>query len=319
MNSRGALRSAISRPNFSATMRAMPIRRNALMCFLVALATQQCLAADAPLLSLSMEHFRDTATVTDDPIAGITTVATEKGYVEHHGLLGAVWNDEYLTGTVDRKTSRRSFDVMVEITYRGARRTYGDARFQGANGPIVVPAVLLKTSAVNCPTGECTYTDLVRFSVEEGMLRALAARPAADTPQLWHYTLAAKSRGDYSGALSSAEIAGFLAKFDEYTGSAPPPLRHPAAAKPELGIGVLHVEASEQLPARSGVLVTAVSRGSAADKAGIIVGDIVHEIDGRLINSAADMQAAVSAAAANAAIAIKVYRGTTEMTLSAVP
>jgi S1-C subfamily serine protease len=146
----------------------------------------------------------------------------------------------------------------------------------------------------------------------------LAARSAENTPQVWHYTLAAKSRGDYAGVLSAAEIAGFLAKVDEYTGSAPPAVLHRAAgAKPELGIGVLHVEASERQPARSGELVTAVSRGSAADKAGIIVGDIVHEIDGRLINSAADMQAAIAAAAANADIAIKVYRGTTEMTLHA--
>lgn len=297
----------------------MPIRQIASLCLIaMGLATQSCPAKDAPLQSLSMEHFRDSATVTDDPIAGVTTVDTEKGYVEHHGLLGAVWNDEYLTGTVDRKTGQRAFQVIVEVTYRGARRAYGESRFQDVNGPLVVPAVLLKTTAVNCPTGECTYTDRVSFPIDEALLRALGARPAGVTPALWYYTLTAKPRGDYAGAISRAEIAGFLAKVDEYTGSAPPAVLHPTAgAKPELGIGVLHVEPSEQQPARSGVLVTAVSRGSAADKAGIIVGDIVHEIDGRLVDSAAELQAAIAAPAANAVIAIKIYRGTTEMTLSA--
>jgi S1-C subfamily serine protease len=53
-----------------------------------------------------------------------------------------------------------------------------------------------------------------------------------------------------------------------------------------------------------------------AEKAGIIVGDIVHEIDGHSIKTVPDMQAAIAAAAPNAAVAIKVYRGTTEMTLS---
>ena len=286
-----------------------------LSSIMLGLAVQSCLAKDVALLSLSMEHFRDTAAVEDDPIAGVTRVDTEKGFVEHHGPLGAVWNDEYLAGTIDRKTEHRSFEVIASITYRGARRTYSSAQFQGAKGPVVVPAMLLKTNSVNCPTGECTYTDRLSFAVEETMLRALAARSAAGKPEVWHYTVSAKSGGNFSGELSGAEIAGFLAKVDEYTGAAPPPVAHPvAAAKPELGIGGLHVEATAQWPARGGVLVTAVSPGSVADKAGIIVGDIVREIDGHPVKAPPDMQAAI-AAAADAAITIKLYRGVAEMTL----
>jgi hypothetical protein len=287
-----------------------------LSCVVLALAAQSCLAKDAPLLSLTMEHFRDTATVKDDPIAGVTKVDTEKGFVEHHGLLGAVWSDEYLSGTIDRKSGHRSFDVVASITYRGTRHDYGSAKFQGTKGPVAVPAVLLKTNSVNCPTGECTYTDRISFSVEEGLLRALAARPAADKPEVWHYTVAAKPGSDYSGEFSRAEIAGFLAKIDEYTGAAPSVVRPAATTKPELGVGGLRVEAGAQLPARSGVLVTAVSPGSVADKAGIIVGDIVDDIDGHPIKTPPDMQAAIAAAAANTVISIKLYRGTTQMTLS---
>jgi hypothetical protein len=280
------------------------------------LVGQSCLAKDAPLLSLSMEHFRDTAIVNDEPIAGVTTVSTEKGYVEHHGLLGTVWDDEYLAGTIDRKTGSRSFELIATITYRGARRIYGGAKFQGAQGAVVVTTNLLKTSAVNCPTGECTYTDRVSFPVAESLLRTLAAGAAAGKPEVWHYTLVAKPGGDYFGELSSAEIAGFLAKIDEYTGAAPPPVQRSAAAKLELGIGGLHVDAGLQNPARSGVLVTAVSPGSVAEKAGIIVGDIVREIDGHRIETPPDLQAAIAAAAPNAALVIKLYRGTTALTLS---
>jgi hypothetical protein len=290
------------------------------LALLLGLAVQSCRAGDAPLLSLTMEHFRDTATVTDDPIAGVTTVATEKGYVERHGLLGTVWNDEYLAATIDRKAGRRTFEVIVSITYRGARRAYGDARFQEAGGPVAVPAVLLKTSAVNCPTGECTYTDHVSFPVEEAVLRAWAARYTAGKPEVWHYRLAAKSGGDYTGGVSSAEIAGFLAKVDEFTGAVPLPVIRPAAgARPELGIGGLHVDAAEQLPARGGVLVTAVSPGYLAQKAGIIVGDIVCEIDGHPIKNPPDLQTALAAAPAEAAITIKVYRGIVLMTLTTPP
>lgn len=331
MSSRGASKNATSSAHpevligddanvrlryFPLTLPPMSQTRIAFICCMVLLlAGQSCPAKDTPLLALSPEHFRDTATVKDDQIAGVTTVSTEMGYVEHRGLLGTVWNDEYLSGTIDRKSGSRSFELIATITYRGARRMYGAAKFQGADGPVVTKTMLLKTTSLNCPTGECTYTDRVSFPVEESLLRTLAARAAAGTPKLWRYTLAARPSGDYSGELSSAEVAGFLARIDEYTGAPPPASQRSATAKPQLGIGGLHVDAAAQTPARSGVLVTAVSPDSIADKAGIIVGDIVREIDGHSIKTLPEMQAAIAAAAPNAALAIKVYRGTTEITL----
>jgi hypothetical protein len=268
-------------------------------------------AADA-LLKLTAAHFRDTALINDDPVAGVTTVSTEKGYVEHHGPLQAVWNDQYLYAIVDRRGQRRTFKVIATITYRGARRSYGNARFRGTNGTATVPTVYLKTTSVNCPTGECTYTDQLEFPVEEGVLRQLAA--ATDQPPPWHFTLVAPS-GDYTGELSTAEIAGFLDKVDEYTGAAPAPA-HVLAAKPELGIGGLRVEASPQDPSRRGVLVTAVVPGSVADGAGLIVGDIVSEFAGHAIRGPADLEAAMASSAASAQITFKIYRGTVEMTLN---
>jgi PDZ domain len=269
-------------------------------------------AKDPALTTLGPEHFRDTAIINDDPVASVTTVSTEKGYVEHHGPLRAVWNDEYLFGIVDRKAARKSFEVIATVTYRGSRRTYASAKFQGANGMTTVPTVQMKTSSVNCPTGECTYTDQLSFPLEEGLLRQLAAH-AADRPELWHFTLAERS-GDYTGELSTAEIAGFLAKVDEFTGAAPP--APAAAARPELGIGGLRVEATPQNPSRNGVLVTAVVPGSVADKSGIIVGDIVYEIAGRSIKGPADLQPALAASASNSGITLKIYRGTAQVTLN---
>ena len=283
-------------------------------CFLLLLgAAGTCLAKDPDLTTLGPDHFRDTAIINDDPVAGVTTVSTEKGYVEHHGPLRAVWNDEYLFGIVDRKASRTTFEVIAAITYRGSRRSYGSVKWQGANGTATAPTVHIKTSSVNCPTGECTYTDQVSFLVEESWLRQLATR-AHGKVELWHFTLVEPGQ-NYTGQISSAEVAGFLAKVDEYTGAAPPPPRV-AAAKPELGIGGLRVEANSQNPARSGVLVTAVVPGSVADKAGVIIGDIVGELAGHAIKSPADLPAAVASSAAGSSITFRIYRGTAEMTLT---
>jgi serine protease DegQ len=82
-----------------------------------------------------------------------------------------------------------------------------------------------------------------------------------------------------------------------------------------LGIGGLRVEPTPQNPSRFGVLVTAVVPGSVADKAGIIVGDIVSELSGHPIKGPADLQSAVAASSVPSGITFKIYRGTTEMTL----
>src|SRR5277367_5874442 len=116
----------------------------------VALLIFQCFSVNADILpkrpslpSLDMEHFRDTATVKDDPSDSTTTITTEKGYVDQQGLLRTVWNDEYLKGVIDKKTGQKTFQVEAWMTYQGRWRTYQTASYQGSSGPKSVPAIQL--------------------------------------------------------------------------------------------------------------------------------------------------------------------------------
>jgi S1-C subfamily serine protease len=63
--------------------------------------------------------------------------------------------------------------------------------------------------------------------------------------------------------------------------------------------------------------VFAVNSGSIAQKSGIITGDILYEFDGRPIKALAQLEAAVAACTANSTVAIKLYRGTNDMAVSA--
>jgi hypothetical protein len=195
-------------------------------------------AKDPPLQSLTMEHFRDTATVKDDPHTGTTTISTEKGFVKHSGLLGLLRqasDDEFLTGVIDNKTGQKSFQVYAWISYNGRWRTYQTANFQANGGPRSVPATQVSRDVGDCAAGNCLYTEHVAFAVDEPMLRQIAAGYVPGHPPIWNFTLVAKTGVEYSGGLSSAEIAGFLAKVDELTGAAPAaaaiaPAAPPAAA-----------------------------------------------------------------------------------------
>jgi hypothetical protein len=312
----------------------MKFRITALASFITAvLGISPAGAKDSALSSLTMEHFRDTATVTENPSDGTTIISTENGYLEHTGPLRMVWHDEYLRGVVDRKSGRRSVQVYAWVIYSGSLRTYESASYRTANGPRSVPVDQLAKQVMNCPVGDCTYTERVAFPIDEESLRQTAAARVPGSPDKWPYKLVAKSGPEYAGALSGAEIAGFLAKVDEYANRpsevvASAPLSNAGVAavnasgagaslRRDLGIGGMSVDAAEEQPRRAGILVIGVERGSVAHKAGIIVGDILYEFDGHPLKTPADLQAALAGRAASSTVAIKLYRGTNDTTVNA--
>ena len=283
-----------------------------------ALITYTAAAKDPDLLSLSAEHFTQTASVTEE--AHATRITTEHGYVERTGLLGEVWHDEFLAARIDRDSGRVSYEMEVSLTYRGTARSYLTAEFRGLDQLETVPVKVLNRQVINCPTGECTYTEHLAFPIEDAALRHMAQGYVPGKPELWRFRVLAKGGPDYRGALSNAEVVGLLARVDAYiknpkTAQALPP--PPPPARLEFGISGLSVAPSPDAPNRAGVLVAGVSPGSIAQKAGIITGDIIYEVEGRPIRSPADLQAAVAASGARPTVHIKLYRGLEATTLDA--
>jgi hypothetical protein len=289
-------------------------------------------AKDPALLSLTMEHFRDTATAKDNPSDDTTTISTENGFVEHSGPMRMVWHDEYLKGVIDKKTNRKSFQVYSLVIYTGDFRSYKSVKYSTANGPQSIPVIRLSSESANCAVTACTYTEHIVFPVDEALLRELAAGYVPGKPAIWSYKLSAKSGPDYSVGLSNAEIAGFLAKVDESSNARPLvkagesgnalPFANAnvvarASLKVDLGIEGLAVDATADQPNRAGILVIAVNRGSVAQKSGIIIGDILHEFEGRPLKTPADLQTAVAGHSANSVVVIKLYRGIADMAVTA--
>ncbi len=290
-----------------------------LSLMVIGFADGTALAKDSALLPLTAVHFRDSATVNENASDGKATISTENGFVEHTGLMRMVWNDAFLRGVVDRKTGNKSIEVYAWIIYSGNLRSYETATYQTTNGPRSVPATQIGKQVTNCAVGDCTYTEHLAFPVDEALLRELAAQALAGKPKLWPFRFAAKSGPDYSAVLSTAEIAGFLAKVDEYLNTLPVAAASAdhASLDRDLGIGGMPVAATPEQPRRAGILITAVSRGSIAHKSGVIVGDILYEFDGHPIKGLADLQSAVAGCAANSVVAIKLYRGTDQVAVSA--
>jgi hypothetical protein len=275
-------------------------------------------AKDPDLMSLTMEHFRDSATVKEDA-QGDAVISTEKGFAEHSGPLRMVWKDEFLSGVIDKKTGQKSFRINAWIIYSGRWRSYETASYQSHTGLQSVPADKIGAEAANCAVGDCTYTEHLAFRVDEELLRRLAAQYTPGKPTLWTYRFVANTGPDFAGVLSNAEIAGLLAKVDGFTHSTPTIEAHVAGAalKLDLGITGMPVAGAAKHPNRAGILITGVDSGSVAELAGIIVGDILFEFDGHPIGALAQLQDAVAACGANCAAAIKLYRGLDTVSVTA--
>jgi PDZ domain len=279
----------------------------------------QAIAKDADLLSLSAEHFTQTASVAEE--AHTTKISTQRGYVERQGLLGEVWHDEFLTALIDRDSGQVSYRMDVSITYRGASRSYKTAEYRGIRELETVPVTVLKRVSINCPTGECTYTETLAVPLDEALLRHLAKDYVPGKPELWKFRIVAQGGFDYRGSLSNAEMAGLLAKVDAYlqnptAGQAPPP-PPPPPARLDFGISGLSVAPTAEAPNRAGVLVVSVTPGSVAQQTGIITGDIIYEFEGSAVRSPEELRAAAAASAAHSSARIKLYRGTQVKTLEA--
>jgi hypothetical protein len=293
--------------------------RGAAAIALCAAAAGAAAAKDPPLLSLTAEHFRDTAAVKDAPSGAGVSISTQNGFVEHSGPLHMVWHDEFLTALIDKKTGEKSFQVHEELTYNGNWRYYQSAGYQAADGPRSVAAVQVSKEVANCAVGDCIYTEHIAFPVDEEVLRQLAAAYVPAKPVMWSFKAVAKSGPAYLGSLSTAEITGLLLKVDDYTHT-PTVVGVDAAAAPvrlDLGIGGMAVAATAEQPTRAGILIIVVTRGSVAHKSGIIVGDILYEIDGHPTKQLSDLQAAIAACKADTTVPIKLFRGTQPLALTA--
>jgi hypothetical protein len=290
---------------------------------LVLFAVVRAAWAAPELASLGADHFRDSASVTEDAARDAAVISTEPGYSER--ALGAMWHDEYLRAIIDHKSGRKSFEIDVMVSYGGGFRAYGQGVLKLPAGPKTLTAIPLATQRAACQGEECQYTETVALPLDEATLRQMAERDAPTAHALFDFRLTAKRGRYYQGTISSAEAAGLLARVEAYSNAppAPPPAPKPAVTAPPppqrlpFGISGLAVAASPELPNRAGVLVVSVAPGSVAAKAGMITGDIIDRIDAHPVKTPADLETAVASVAAGTSAVVHVFRGTAEMTLPA--
>jgi hypothetical protein len=277
----------------------------------------QLMAKDPPLLSLTMEHFRDTATLKDDALDTTATITTEPGLIDRGTFFRPASYDEFFRVLIDKRTGVRIFEVYEWITYSGdGWRFYETANYQTPTGPASSPVIKIASNVVGCTaTLGCTYTEHVAFTVDEGLLRQLAAGYAPGHNDIWLYKFVAKNGTQFEDGFTAAEIAGVLAKADDYAKAHP--IGDAAKSKAALGLTVVPIPPSADQPLRTGLLIVEVKSGSVAEQAGAHVGDILTKFAGSELKQNGDLQVAIANVSPGAAVDLQMIRGATDMKLTA--
>lgn len=276
-------------------------------------------------LSLTKEHFKSVATVMDDPLDTVATITTANGFQETHGLLGIVWDDNFLRSFVDKKTGKTSFQLYQVLRYQGSGwNFYQTVNFESPSGPQSKPVTVISRD-VDCAGSRysgCTYTEHVAFNADESLLQAIATNYLPEKRVVWKFKFMAQSGQVHNDGMSSAEITGLLEKVDEYrnskgygkiggvisntTNSTNVPLITKTSPNRMLGINMIPVPATfssmNGIETGKGLMVVTVVPSSAAARVGILVGDIILKFDGREMNATAELQNAVKSAGDSATI-----------------
>lgn len=173
-------------------------------------------------ISLTKEHFKNTATIKDDSLDTTATITTVNGLQEKRGLLGIVRDDNFLRAFIDKKTGRTTIQLYQVIYYQGSGwKFYQTVNYETPTEPESRPVMIISRD-VDCSGSRysgCTYTEHVGFDVDEKLLRTIAVGYQPGQPVGWKFKFNAKSGKDYNDGMLTAEVAGFLEAIDAYRAS----------------------------------------------------------------------------------------------------
>lgn len=172
------------------------------------------------VISLTKEHFRDTATVKDDDLEVVATIHTKYGFIEKHGLLGIQWDDNFLRAFVDKNTGNTTYQAYNIVYYKNKWRFYKWVNYETPDGPVAEDLTRID-SDVDCTGsryGGCLFNEHVTFKVPESLLRTIAGKYEATRGMQvgWKYRLKPQVGPNYNNAFLAAEVAGLLEAVDLY-------------------------------------------------------------------------------------------------------
>jgi PDZ domain len=223
---------------------------------------------------------------------------------------GGVFKLWFIRSFVDKKTGLTTHQLYVETSYIGDWHFYQSAADDTATA---LPFIPIDRQVGSC-RGGCDFDETFALRLEESALRARAATG-------FSVKVSAKDGTAFVVAVPSGQIQPQLVAIDNYKAAhnlvaratAPAELTAPTPSSehPTLGVTVTAAPPSltTALKIDGGLVVVRVSPGSAAERAGVKVGDILRKYGERDLRAPNDLPNAVAQTSNGAVVDLTVQRG----------
>lgn len=135
-------------------------------------------------------------------------------------LLGVVWNDIFLRAFVDKKSGAATYQVYFRFRgTAGSWPQFDTVNYEATGGPRSVALERLGND-VDCSSsrllGQCTYTEVVAFSIDEAFARQIAQLYRKGAAAAWRMRFKGRSGMNVDEGIVPAEMAGLLLRVDQY-------------------------------------------------------------------------------------------------------
>jgi hypothetical protein len=168
------------------------------------------------IAALTPEHFRQTASLSDDQLEPIATITTDRGYSSRGRFTDRVRSDNFFRALIDKANGRTIYQLYAEVTYNFAWRRFASASVLLGGRPQALALTVISREVVTCTSLGCAYRETVAIPLTEAQVAEIASGGGVGGTPLWPYRLRAQNGIHFEDAAIPAEAAGLLLAVRAY-------------------------------------------------------------------------------------------------------
>lgn len=170
------------------------------------------------LLDMTKEEFAAKIVIKDDALESRTEIHTQNGFSEKRGLVGIVWDDNFLRAYIDKETGLTTYQVYDRIYMKDWSYFYA-ANYTTPDGLKTKDVLRVASDVESCSSNAfvgCKLREDVAWYVDRELLDTVAGLYQPGQRTAWKYRLKAQQGSDRDRGFTAAEVAAFVEAVDRY-------------------------------------------------------------------------------------------------------
>lgn len=169
-------------------------------------------------VNMTKEQALSLTRVKDDDLENVAQINTQEVFREKRGLVGIVWDDNFLRAYINKDTGETVYQVYDRVYMKDWSYLY-QVNYSSPDGPQTRKLIRVASDVETCSSNAfigCTLREDVAWNVDREMLETVAALYSPGVMKAWKYKLKGQSGEDRIRGFTATEVAALLEKVDQY-------------------------------------------------------------------------------------------------------